>query len=58
MFAMYTVTVTKYMFWRKRYNNKKFVHAAKHVPQISKVLHSGWGSQGSIVNNVTRLWAG
>jgi hypothetical protein len=35
---MYTVTVTKYMFWRKTYNNKKFLHAAKHVPQISKEL--------------------
>jgi hypothetical protein len=51
---MYTVTITKYMFWRKRYNNKQFLPAAKHVPQTSKVLHSGWSSQG----NVTWQWAG
>jgi hypothetical protein len=55
---MYTVTITKYTFWRKRYNNKKYLHAAKHVPQISKVLHSGWSRQDSIVSNVTRQWAG
>jgi hypothetical protein len=34
---MYTLTVTKYTFWGKRYNNKKFERATKHVPQISKV---------------------
>ena len=55
---MYTVTITKYMFWRKSYNNKKFLHAAKRVSQISKVLHSGSSSQGSVVSNVTRQWAG
>jgi len=46
------------MFWRKRYNNKKFPHAAKHGPQISKVSHSGWSSQGSIGSNVTRQQSG
>jgi len=58
MSVMYTVTITKYMFWRKSYNNKKFLHAAKRVSQISKVLHSGSSSQGSVVSNVTRQWAG
>jgi len=40
-----------------RYNNKKFLHAAKHVPQTSEVLHSGWSSWGSIVSNVIRQWS-
>jgi len=33
MFVMYTVTVSKYMFWRERHNNKKVLHAAESVTQ-------------------------